>query len=425
MFRLRVMNGFTLKTLAFALIAIAAFSGIRVDSARAQTGETSLGIAAVVNNDIISQYDVESRIRFVLFTSGIKPDGQARQRILPDVLRTLIDETLKNQAADDAGIHVSDRELDQEIKKLEERNHMPEGGIEKLFRENGIPIGTLRAQIKAQLGWNKFIQREGRREIRIGEDEIDEELKRLRQSGNQLQKRVFEIFLPIESPDRVAPVRQTAQQILQQLQSGTPFSALARSFSQGSSAAFGGDLGWISPGQMPPELDDAVRALSPGQVSKPIETISGLYILSVAEQRSLLGDPKDSKADLVQIMFPNGTSDAEIRKTRDSIDSCDAARALSKDGSDIKVIDTPGVRVGDMPQKLGEVVLSMKEGETSPPLKNNQGTLVLALCKISAPEGNLPSRNEIRSTLASRRFELLARKKLRDLKQAAFIDVRM
>ncbi|WP_369672184.1 peptidylprolyl isomerase, partial [Enterococcus faecium] len=83
-------------------------------------------------------------------------------------------------------------------------------------------------------------------------------------------------------------VRANAQKIVDQLKQGGSFVAYARQFSEASTAAVGGDLGWIRLGQLPAELATAANGMSPGQLAGPIELNGGYSIIYVIDKRQVL-----------------------------------------------------------------------------------------------------------------------------------------
>ncbi|UCD68263.1 MAG: peptidylprolyl isomerase [Betaproteobacteria bacterium] len=66
---------------------------------------------------------------------------------------------------------------------------------------------------------------------------------------------------------------------------GEDFSDLARQHSDDASAAKGGDLGWLSPGDTVPDFERAMNALQPGEVSDPVRSPFGLHLIKVVERR--------------------------------------------------------------------------------------------------------------------------------------------
>jgi len=90
-------------------------------------------------------------------------------------------------------------------------------------------------------------------------------------------------------PTRIKPEEQVVadlSEIRERVLAGEDFTELAPSFSSDSaSAAQGGNLGWIRPGQMVPEFEDQIRDMQPGQISEPFETRFGWHIVEVRDRR--------------------------------------------------------------------------------------------------------------------------------------------
>ncbi|MDF1750846.1 MAG: SurA N-terminal domain-containing protein, partial [Alphaproteobacteria bacterium] len=168
-------------------------------SVQAQSQNDLMRIAAVVNDDIISVLDLEQRLRLAALSSNL--DQQTRQRLMPQVLRSLIDERLQLQEATANSVTATDGEIENEISNLAQRNNMPLNQLVALLASRGIDIQTLKNQYSAQIAWAKYVGRRLSRQVDVGEEEIDEELARLTAVADQPQKRVYEIFLGIDNPD--------------------------------------------------------------------------------------------------------------------------------------------------------------------------------------------------------------------------------
>lgn len=390
-----------------------------------------LRIAAVVNEDVISMLDLEQRLRLIALSSNLNLNQQTRQRLLPQVLRTMIDERLQMQAAKEATIRVTEREIEEQIRGMEQRNGLQPDQMEPFLQARGIDIQTMRQQLETQIAWQKYAQRRLAREIRISEEEVDEEMARLRQAASEPQKRVYEIFLSVENPDQAQKTAQNAQRLLEQIRQGADFSALARTFSEASSAAEGGDLGWVVSGQLPSELDATLRDLEPGMVSNPIRTLTGYYLLYVTDVRRPGADPKDTTVDLIQITakIPQNNEGAALKDrmqaATESFESCEALREYGAEQDGMNVAEAEDVRVGDLPKDVRPQVLPLQKGQISQPIEKGQFVLMIGVCDRTDAEIELPSRDAVRARLGNERLELLARRKMRDLRRAAFIDIRL
>lgn len=401
-------------------------------SAEAQSNV--LRIAAVVNDDIISILDLDQRLRLVALSSGLQLTEDVRQRLLPQVLRTMIDERLQLQEATDNGISVTDRELSQEITNLAERNNIPIPQFPRFLESQGIDIETLRAQLRAQIAWAKYAGRRLSRQVEVGEEEIDEELDRLRAVADEPRKRVYEIYLNVDNPDESPRIAQNAQRLLGQIRGGANFQSIARSFSESGTANQGGDLGWIGPGQLSEDLDAALAQLSPGQVSEPIRTVTGFYLLQVTDEQRLGRNPGNTTIDLVQLTQRLSRDDAqsdaasmraELTAARNALNGCDDLRRFADNRAGASVAVADGIQVGDLPAPVRNAVQNVQPGGISEPVESGGSLIMIGVCARNDPGLALPGREEIEQQLANQKLELVVRRKMRDLRRSAFIDIRL
>lgn len=391
-------------------------------------------IAAIVNDDLISVFDLESRVRWVVLTTGIKPDNQNQRRIIQQVLREMVDERLRLQEADRLGIRVTDREIDQEIDQLAARNNFTAEQFSQQLNQRGVDMNSVRTLIKASLAWNKVAQRQLRRQIEITDEEVDETLDRLRESLNEPQKKLHEIFLSVNAPDQESETLQTAERIIQQAREGADFSGLARAFSQSNSASEGGDIGWVAVSQLPPDLQADVENLQKGEISQPIKTFAGFYILYVADIRQRSISVEDSKLDIYQIALPLPSNATEqqtavsldlLEQVRPSIGSCEDAEALASQIEGANGAAAKGIRLGDMAGNLQQALADLQPGQTSKPVTTQRAALLLTVCARDDTGGALPTREQILTKIGSERMDLLQRRYMRDLRREAFIDIRL
>ena len=393
-------------------------------------------IVALVNDDVVSLYDLNSRMRLVLISSNLPDTPENRGRIQPQIIRALIDEKLQRQESERLGIGVTENELQQAIGRIEQSNRLGRGGFQRFIEQNGVERSTVYDQVRTGLAWRKVVERRLRTTFDISDDEIDEQLVRLRSSQGSVENLLAEIFLAVDSPEQDEEVRQTAQGLIDQMVRGAPFAGIAQQFSQSAAAAAGGDIGWIPVGQFDEFVDSAIASLQPGQVTVPIRSVAGYYIYLLRDRRSLAGPlPEDATVSLAQMIvpLPRGAGDAEVRsqsdllqQVREVVKGCeDMERAAKELGA--RLGGAPQrFRIGDLAPAIRPTVFNLKIGELSEPIRLDGGLLTLMVCEREDPKSaNLPSREEIAEQLTRQRLDLAARRYLRDLRRAAVVDIRV
>jgi peptidyl-prolyl cis-trans isomerase SurA len=391
-------------------------------------------IAAVVNDDIVTLDDVAARLNLVMRSSGIPDSPQTRQRLTPQVLRALVDEKLQRQEAKRLNVTVSDEEIKEGIQRLERQNNMPPGGLDAYLTQAGISRASLIDQLTASIAWGKLVRARFAQDVIISDEEVNEAMARLKENVGQPQSRVSEIFLAVDSPGQEEEVKGLADRLIAQIRAGANFAAVAQQFSQSPSAAVGGDIGWVQANQLGELLGKAVGKMAPGEMSYPIRTGAGYYILYVVDRRTLgNANPDDTLLSLAQVVFPVAAgagpaerqrAEREAQAVADTAKSCGEMAKLGSERAPQSSSTTPELRAGDLPAELRRIVLGLKVAEPSRPLPLRGGIGVIMVCQRQEPTGGLPTRDEVTDTLGRERLDALARRYMRDLRRTAFVDIR-
>jgi peptidyl-prolyl cis-trans isomerase SurA len=391
-------------------------------------------IAAVVNDQVISVEDLAARLRLVMTSSNIPDTPENEQKLSHRVLRNLIDEKLEMQEAKRLNITVSEKEVNEAFARLETQNKMPKGGLDTFLKEHGIDRSTLVGQVTAALAWSKVVHQSLSQLAQISEEEVDTVMARLRETAGESKSRIAEIFLAVDNPKQDQEVHGFADRLEDQLRQGASFPQLARQFSQSATAAVGGDLGWVVPSQLSPEIGAAVQHLEAGQISPPIRGAGGYYIVLVIEKQAAGSGVDDEKVSLTQVMFPlpENASPAEQQKVSAEAEevskqakSCGELAQLGHEKAPQTSGDLGWVKIGELPAELRQTVHKLKVAEASPPVRLRGGIGVLMVCDRQASPSALLTREEVTNNLTEGKFETLAQRYLRDLRRQAFIDIRI
>lgn len=278
----------------------------------------SEGIVAVVNSDAVSGSDLYDRMKLMIVSSGMPNTPEIQERLKGQVLGMLIDESIQIQAAREAKLNVTQEEIDSGFATIAQQNNMQPEQFREILKRSGIPLRTLQSQIRAQLAWGKVVQRKLRPQIDVTEADIDERLRFLETNIGKTQFQVAEIFLPVEAGTQEGEVRALAERLRNEITNKrAPFPQVANQFSQGASAARGGDLGWVQDGQLPDALNDALQPLKDGELTAPVRSLTGYHILLLRGKRSVAAEnipPRD------QILQQIGTERLERAQRRHLMD---------------------------------------------------------------------------------------------------------
>lgn len=397
---------------------------------------TETRIAAVVNDEVISVSDVRSRLRMIMLTSNLTDSPETRQRIAAQVLRTIVDEKLQMQEAKRQNITATDDEINKALAQIEKQNNMQPGQLSQVLKAHGIERSALIDQLTASIVWSKLVRRLVSQTNVVSDEEIDYALKRAQETINEPQSRVAEIFLAVDSPRQEDDVRRLAERLTEQMRQGARFSAVAQQFSQSATAAVGGDIGWVRAEQLSPELGKAVGQMRPGELSPPIRTGAGYYLVLVLDRRAgRSSGPEDTLLHLVQIVFPlppqaseqvRRAAIAEAQNAKTTAKNCEEMLKIGKEKGSAQLSSEGRLRMDQIAPGMRNIVLGLEAGQASQPIVQKNGVGVLMVCEKAAPSAaTVPTRDSIGDTLMRQRLDTLARRYMRDLRRTAFVDLRV
>jgi peptidyl-prolyl cis-trans isomerase SurA len=416
------------------LSAIASLVGLLVglDPARAALEQR---IVAVVNDEVISAQDLNERLQLVTLTSGIPDSEQARARLAPQVLRSLIEEALQLQEAERLGITVEDAEIQQALANIAERNRMSVEAMERFLANSGIDLATLLEQVRAQIAWVKVVNQQIVPRVTVTVDQLEMAVEEARRNEGEPEYLLSEIVLPVDNPAQAQTVAQDAARLVQTLREGASFESLAAQVSATASAERGGDVGWVRSSAVPGELRNNLEGMRANEISDPIPSPVGYHIFWLRDRRlnQTVADSSidDIEVELAQILLPSdGQADIDALRMRaaelrDDLGDC---AALADAAAELDLPDSGRLgwlRLGDLPPEFRAAVSSLPVEQVSAPLQGPSGIHLLMVCDRREPEGATPEREQIAERLERERVERLARRYLRDLRKEAFVEVRL
>jgi peptidyl-prolyl cis-trans isomerase SurA len=395
--------------------------------------QDTLRIIAVVNDDVITALDLTERLKLVIVSSSLQDTPETRKRLAPQVLRTLIDERIRNQEAKKEGITVPQERIDQRLDQLAKGNNLSRTDFEAVLQRNGLQVDWLADQIRTDIAWATLVQRKFRPTIIVTDEDIDDELQKIRQNQGQPEYLLSEIFLGIDDPSQTDTTEQAAQRLMEQLHSGADFAAVARQFSQSSSAAQGGEVGWVRPGDLTPEINSAIQSLTPGQIAGPIRSEGGFHILQLRDRRTTSTGLQHGTVSLKRIVLPlaAGATPAEVdsanaraRTIIGRVTSCEAMNEAATQEESSVPVDLGNVSIEELPPALQAIAADQPIGAANGPVRVENGVGVFMVCERNLTSDSGPSRSDISDQIVRERLDLLARGYIRDLRRSAYVDVR-
>jgi peptidyl-prolyl cis-trans isomerase SurA len=388
---------------------------------------------AIVNGEVITQTDVAHRLMLLAIGEGGEIPAEQVEPLRQQVLRNLIDEVLEIQAAKTAEIKVTDKDIDKTLTRLAGNVKMTPDQLGEFLKSHGSSIKTLRRQIEGEIAWRRLQQQKIENSINVGDEEVKAVIDRMNASKGTEEYKVGEIFLSA-TPASMPQVVANANQIIEQLRQGASFVGYARQYSEASTGAVGGDLGWVRSGQLPDQLAAVLVTMRPGQVSSPIQVPGGVSIIALQDTRKILSaDPRNAVLSLkqVSISFPAGTTKAQAEEkvarfaqAAQNVGGCGGAERIANDFNG-EVVQSDQVPLRQLPAALQEMMLPMQVGQATRPFGSiEEGVRTLVICGRDEVDPTAPTYDEVMNQLSEERINTRARRYLRDLRRDAVIEFR-
>lgn len=453
-----------------SLLIIAAPLAAQAAPSPAQ-GTSRVGIAATVNDDVVTLVDLDSRVKLYLGGNPRKPSPEEFARLQKDVLERLIDEKLQMQEARALSIEIPDEQIAQGFAEIARQNQTTPEEFRDRLQNAGVRLDTLRDQIRAEIAWSQVVRRKLRPQINVSEQEIETAMAQRSRSAGKMEYHLAEIFLATDASN-AERVEKESNDIYEALKKGARFSEIARARSQNPGAAQGGDIGWLNVDQVDPALRSHLANMQTGQVSPPIKTDKGIYILFLRDQRqgglaaaaapapaAQPQAPVDSEPVLAlkQLTIPVAATEpqtvlaakmARAQALASEVKGCDALDAIASEFN----TQTAGgpQKMSTLPAPIAAVMSGLEDGALSKPIRTTNGVSVFMICSRSTPaaapapqaEAAAPVadasaepapgtssedavREQIANEIGGSRLGQMQERYLRDLRATAFIERRI
>ncbi len=262
-------------------------------------------VVATVNDQAIFLSDLRKRaVPFLPKVAEASTETERMSRLkdlYEELLNALVDEQLLRQLASDSGIRVTDADVDTAIENLRLQNDMTVEQLQQALDTQGFTQAQYRHDLRRQLLRLKVMNERVRSRVNVTKEEVRARYEqRARGEGNELRFQVSHVVVPVAegaSAIQVAAKRQEAETLRASL---TPENFNARAAQLG-----GGDLGWLSEGDLPEELERELLRLNTGEISVPVRGSSGFHIFFLQDRQAGAGFPsyEEMKQELYREML--------------------------------------------------------------------------------------------------------------------------
>lgn len=389
-------------------------------------------IEVLVNDEPISSFDINQRLRLVIAISGGVQSQEEFLQVREQVIRSMVDERLQLQEAREVELEISDEQLEQFFARRAQGLGQEPEQFAGALTSIGSSKQTMKKQMEAEIAWSQLVQGRLGSFASVSDEEVEAFIQRIYDNRGKFEYRLGEIVLLAESPEQSTTVKANADQLVEQIRSGAAFSQIAQQLSASSTAAVGGDLGWITVDDLDPAYSDAVQTAGVGDIVGPVRTPGGYVILAVSDRRRVLTvDPMDAQVLLKQIFISTANKDAKLDQFNVIAEELQSGPISCENfGTYTDRIETDGnpdiapLRLRDLQDEILTYVQDLDIGQTTQIINSEDGIRVLTLCDKVEPTVQEPDFDEVYNQLEQQRMSMLARRYLRDIRRDAIVDYR-
>jgi peptidyl-prolyl cis-trans isomerase SurA len=398
-------------------------------------------IVAVVNSEVITQFELTERLNRVL--KELEQRGvplPPRDQLERQVLERMILDKVQLQLAKDTGLKVDDLDLDRTIARIAQGNRLTLAEFRRRLEADGISFDKFREEVRNEITLSRLREREVDNKITVAESEVDTFLAD--QASNKeegTEYNVAHILLRVPEqarPEQIEQQRSRANDVVKRLRGGADFAQVAAVYSDAPDALRGGEMGWRNQDHLPELFVESLAKLRPGDVSDPLRSPAGFHVLKLIDRRGVgtLAAVEQTRVRHILVRTNEIVSEDEAKRKltqlRDRIlhgsDFAELARLYSDDASASRGGELGWVYPGDTVPEFERAFSNLKEGEVSEPVKTPFGWhLIQVMERRTADASTERKRLEARKSLRERKSDEAYQEWLRQMRDRAYVEYRL
>lgn len=400
---------------------------------------TSDYIVAVVNQEPITHTEVDKRVSRIQESAAPGARLPAFDELRRQVLDALIDEKVQISYARVVGMGVSDAELDQSIENIAAQNQLTLTELRQRMAVDGLDYERYRSSLREQILLQRLREREVTARIPLSEDEVTAFLATDPAAQTETALNLAHILIAV--PERatqaqMAQLQTKAEELQRRVAAGENFAQLAKQYSDDANTRNdAGAFGMREISRLPELFVNAVQGLKIGQVAPVVRSNAGFHIVKLLEREStaqatytqqrarhilLRSTPQVDTATLV-----NRMNDIRKQIVGGQTSFAQMARQYSEDGSGAKGGDLGWTSPGQFVPEFEKALIGLQPGQISEPVVSRYGVHLIQLIeRREAQLSDAQRREAARSVLRERKFEAAYEEWARELRAAAYVEVR-
>ncbi len=406
----------------------------------AEEPEEADHIVAVVGNEVITYYELRTRLEAALKQLQKQGTPLPPQDVLErQMLERVIMDRVQVQYARDTGMLVDDVQLDQALGRIAANNKMDGQQFRQALEKDGIEYAKFREEIRSEMLMVRLREREVDSKLVISDGEIDNYLANQPAGASKEEFQLAHILLRAPesaSPEQLQKLRLRGEQALKRARAGENFAQLTAAFSDAPDALKGGDLGWRPLDRLPTLYADTAQRLSEGGVSDLLRSSAGFHIVKLVGKRGGAGPAsvQQTHARHILIRINEVVSEGEARRKLENVrerivngvDFAEQARLYSQDGSAAKGGDLGWLSPGDTVPEFERAMDALKPGELSQVVQSPFGMHLIRVDERRERDVSVErERGAARQALRERKLDEAYQDWLRQLRDRTYVENRM
>ncbi len=398
-------------------------------------------IVAVVNNGVITEYELRSRVASTLQQLALqKTPAPPRHLLERQLLERMITERILLQMAEDTNIRIDGPQLDRALTRIARQNNLELDQFRRALEQDGVDFNAFREQVRTEMTISRLREREVDNRVVVTDAEIDNYLANPAldaERKNEYQLAHILVVTPEgASPEQLQSLRAKAEKALEELRAGADFGQVSAAYSDAQNALQGGVLGWRSEAQLPTLFVTAIRELPAGGVTPVLKSSNGYHILKVLDKRGkdVTLVIKQTRARHILVRTNEVVGDAEARnrlrqlkeRIENGADFAELAKLHSDDLSASKGGDLGWLSPGDTVPEFERAMDALKPGEVSQPIQSPFGWhLIQVLERRDQDVTQERRRFEARQAIRARKSEEAFDDWVRQMRDRAYVEYRL
>jgi len=395
-------------------------------------------IVAIVEEGIILRSDLDKAVNNIITQFKLNGTPLPSKSVLDkQVLERLIVVELQMQKADQAGVRISDAEVDTALSQVASKNNLNLQQMQMAIENDGLSFAEFRADMRKELKTERIRNGLANQNVKISEHEIDLFLADNEMSTDEVRLGHILISLDAQAKkEQVDNAKSKINKVYDLLVAGDDFGKTATQFSGGQKALEGGDLGWRVSNELPTLFSDQIKSMKVGEYTHPIRSASGFHIIKLSDRREQT-TKMITQYNARHIMIMN----TELMTVTEGEGIINDISSKLKEGEDFETLaekksdDVSSAPLGgdlgwfqlyDYGQKLGDVLKELDDNEISNPFQTSAGWhIVQRIAKRENDISNDLKRAQAKDTIHARKMNEEIETWIRDIRAEAFIDIKI